>query len=250
MSAPMSFFETTPLGHIRNRSTRGIDTTDDLLGESLCMFITTFSSTLGMVIFICIVLPWFLITVVVVFTVYFYIALFYQASARELKRIDAVLRSSLYSHLSESLSGLATIRACGEGLLVDCYQSSIVSVISPLVQPMPFPTLKSMSTPSSAADEATIILKSNPSSLLWPASNLATEHEKEFEFGVTRMINHTFKILHSLRVHLIKRLIFKFDLHFTFLVPWFHHIYSGFSSIHSSIQKFFLSIFTSSETSQ
>ena len=30
------------------------------------------------------------------------------------QRIDAVLRSSLYSHFSESLSGLATIRAYGE----------------------------------------------------------------------------------------------------------------------------------------
>jgi Flp pilus assembly CpaE family ATPase len=31
-----------------------------------------------------------------------------------MQRLDAVLRSSLYSHFSESLSGLATIRAYGE----------------------------------------------------------------------------------------------------------------------------------------
>ncbi|KAF8502645.1 hypothetical protein F5888DRAFT_1109854 [Russula emetica] len=36
---------------------------------------------------------------------------FCRASARETKRLDAILRSSLYSHLSDSLSGIATIRA-------------------------------------------------------------------------------------------------------------------------------------------
>ena len=118
------------------------------------MFAATFSSILGAVILISIVLPWFLIAVFVVFIAYFYAAVFYRASARELKVcfvsytsdrwfylmcicisvwvniclcwilveyrngfnyfLDAVLRSSLYSHFSESLSGLATIRAYGE----------------------------------------------------------------------------------------------------------------------------------------
>jgi len=59
-------------------------------------------------------------------------AAFYRASAREMKvraskisgfdmfterysqRLDAILRSSLYSHFSESLSGIATIRAYRE----------------------------------------------------------------------------------------------------------------------------------------
>ena len=37
--------------------------------------------------------------------------MFYRSSAREVKRLDAVLRSSLYSHFSESLSGISTLRA-------------------------------------------------------------------------------------------------------------------------------------------
>jgi ABC-type multidrug transport system fused ATPase/permease subunit len=31
-----------------------------------------------------------------------------------MQRLDAILRSSLYSHFSETLSGIATIRAYGE----------------------------------------------------------------------------------------------------------------------------------------
>lgn len=38
----------------------------------------------------------------------------YRYSAREIKRLDNILRSSIYAHFSESLSGLATIRAYGE----------------------------------------------------------------------------------------------------------------------------------------
>jgi ABC-type multidrug transport system fused ATPase/permease subunit len=114
MNAPMSFFETTPLGRIMNRFSKDIDTVDNLLGDALRMFMGTFSSILGAIILISIVLPWFLIGVFVILLGYIWAAAFYRASARELKRLDAVLRSSLYSHFSESLSGLATIRAYNE----------------------------------------------------------------------------------------------------------------------------------------
>ncbi|KAJ3566148.1 hypothetical protein NP233_g7188 [Leucocoprinus birnbaumii] len=119
MRAPMSFFETTPLGRIMNRFAKDVDNMDNLLGDSLRLFSTTFSSILGAIILIAIVLPWFLIAVAVITLGYIYAAAFYRASARELKRLDAILRSSLYSHFSESLSGLATIRAYGE---VDRFQ--------------------------------------------------------------------------------------------------------------------------------
>lgn len=113
MHAPMSFFDTTPLGRIMNRFSKDIDTIDNLLGDSMRMFMATFSNIIGAVILVSIILPWFLIAVVSVSIVYFYAALFYRTSARELKRLDAILRSSLYAHFSESLSGLATIRAYG-----------------------------------------------------------------------------------------------------------------------------------------
>lgn len=95
------------------------------------MFTSTLASILGAIILISIVLPWFLIGVAAITLLYIWAAAFYRASARELKvgilifskyfqnltswqRLDSVLRSSLYSHFSESLSGLATIRAYKE----------------------------------------------------------------------------------------------------------------------------------------
>ncbi|KII89764.1 hypothetical protein PLICRDRAFT_39929 [Plicaturopsis crispa FD-325 SS-3] len=114
MHAPMSFFETTPLGRIMNRFSKDIDTIDNMLGEAFRMFFNTFSSIIGAIILISIILPWFLIAIVCISACYVLAAFFYRASARELKRLDAILRSSLYTHFSESLSGLTTIRAYGE----------------------------------------------------------------------------------------------------------------------------------------
>ncbi|KAG1831992.1 ABC transporter [Suillus subalutaceus] len=104
MYAPMSFFETTPLGRIMNRFAK----------DSLRMLTATASQIIGAIILISIIIPYFLIVAFFILICYYYAALFYRASARELKRLDALLRSSLYSHFSESLSGLTTIRAYGE----------------------------------------------------------------------------------------------------------------------------------------
>jgi ABC-type multidrug transport system permease subunit len=49
------------------------------------MFIGTFSNIIGAVILISIVLPWFLISVVIVSILYSMAAAFYRASAREMK---------------------------------------------------------------------------------------------------------------------------------------------------------------------
>lgn len=40
-----------------------------------------------------------------------YVGWGYQKSAQELKRLDSVTRSPIYSHFAESVAGLATIRA-------------------------------------------------------------------------------------------------------------------------------------------
>lgn len=114
MRAPMSFFDTSPLGRIMNRFSKDVDTIDNVLNDSMRMFFATASSVLGAIILIGIVEPYFVIAVVFILGLYWLAAQFYRCSAREIKRCDNLLRSSLYAHFSESLSGLATIRAYGE----------------------------------------------------------------------------------------------------------------------------------------
>ncbi|CAG8496995.1 12244_t:CDS:2 [Dentiscutata heterogama] len=114
LRAPTSFFDTTPLGRIINRFSKDVDTCDSLLSESYRMFLMTFSSVIGTFVLIVIVFVWFLIPLVPLLVLYYFAALYYRSTNRELKRLDSVLRSSLYAHFSETLTGLPTIRAYRE----------------------------------------------------------------------------------------------------------------------------------------
>ncbi|KZV74003.1 ABC transporter [Peniophora sp. CONT] len=114
MRAPMSWFDTTPLGRIMNRFSKDVDTMDNTLADSIRVFLSTVLNIFGAVILVAIVVPWFLIAIGAILILYALCAAFYRKSAREIKRLDAILRSSLYAHFSESLSGLSTIRAYGE----------------------------------------------------------------------------------------------------------------------------------------
>ncbi|KAJ7650716.1 ABC protein [Roridomyces roridus] len=112
--APMSFFDTTPMGRILGVFGKDIDTIDNTLSMSLRMFALVLSNLTGAIILISILEHYFIIPAFFIACGYNYFAAFYRASARELKRLDAMLRSVLYAHLAESLTGLPTIRSYGE----------------------------------------------------------------------------------------------------------------------------------------
>ncbi|EJD47908.1 ABC protein [Auricularia subglabra TFB-10046 SS5] len=114
--APMKFFDTTPLGRILSVFGKDIDTIDNTLSDSMRMLVLTLGNVVGSVVIITIVEHYFIIAVLFISVGYQYFAAYYRRSAREMKRLDANLRSLLYSHFSESLSGpgLATIRAYQE----------------------------------------------------------------------------------------------------------------------------------------
>ncbi|KAG8995314.1 hypothetical protein FRB94_009286 [Tulasnella sp. JGI-2019a] len=111
--APMSFFDTTPLGRILGVFGKDIDTIDNQLADSLRMTSLILASAFGSVIIITVLLHYFVLAVAVLLLGYWYFAAYYRESARELKRLDGSLRSLLYGHFSESLGGLTTIRAYG-----------------------------------------------------------------------------------------------------------------------------------------
>lgn len=104
-----------PVHTVLNRLTKDIDTLDNTLADALRMLISTIAGVVGTIVLIAIVQPYFLVAVLVVAIVYGHLAAWYQRSALMFKRIDAVLRSPLYAHFSESLSGVTVIRAYGEG---------------------------------------------------------------------------------------------------------------------------------------
>ncbi|QRV96276.1 ABC transporter transmembrane region [Ceratobasidium sp. AG-Ba] len=111
--APILFFDTTPLGRILSVLGKDIDTMDNSLSDSIRIYISTMSTLVASVIVITILEHYFIVVAVVILALYQYFAAFYRASAREVKRLDASLRSLLYSQFSESLAGVSTIRGYG-----------------------------------------------------------------------------------------------------------------------------------------
>lgn len=113
LRAPMSFFDTTPLGRITNRFSRDVDVMDNNLTDALRMYMFTIvmiTSIFGLIIAF---FHFFAVALVPLYILFVLAAGYYRASAREVKRYESVLRSHVFAKFSEGLSGVASIRAYG-----------------------------------------------------------------------------------------------------------------------------------------
>ncbi|KAG2158637.1 ABC transporter type 1, transmembrane domain-containing protein, partial [Suillus bovinus] len=99
--ASMSFFNTTLMGRILSIFGKDIDSIDNQLP-----FIITLSSVMGSIIIISVLEPYFVIAMFFIVLSYSYFTAFYRAGARQVKHLDSMLRSLLYAHFSETLTGL------------------------------------------------------------------------------------------------------------------------------------------------
>jgi ATP-binding cassette subfamily C (CFTR/MRP) protein 1 len=111
LRAPMSFFDTTPLGRITNRFSRDIDTMDNNLTDSMRMYFMTLGMIIGVFALIIAYFHFFAVALGPLFILFLCSAAFYRASAREIKRHEAVERSYVFARFSEAVSGVSTIRA-------------------------------------------------------------------------------------------------------------------------------------------
>ncbi|XP_077634923.1 ATP-binding cassette sub-family C member 2 isoform X2 [Crocuta crocuta] len=111
LQAPMSFFDTTPTGRIVNRFAGDISMVDDTLPMSLRSWILCFLGIISTLVMICTATPIFVIVIIPLGIIYTSVQMFYVATSRQLKRLDSVTRSPIYSHFSETVSGLSIIRA-------------------------------------------------------------------------------------------------------------------------------------------
>ena len=114
LRAPMSFFDTTPSGRILSRFSKDMHTIDQELTDYLDFVLFIGISVLVTVVTIAYVTPWF--TLALVPLGYFYVTIlnYFRDVSRETKRLESLSRSPVYSHFSETLGGLSTIRAYGE----------------------------------------------------------------------------------------------------------------------------------------
>ncbi|XP_069756348.1 ATP-binding cassette sub-family C member 2 isoform X2 [Narcine bancroftii] len=110
---PMSFFDTTPTGRIVNRFAKDIYTVDEAIPMSFRSWLSCFFGVLGTLLVICLATPYFAIVIVPLAVLYYFTQRFYIVTSRQLRRLDSVTRSPIYSHFGETVTGLALIRAYG-----------------------------------------------------------------------------------------------------------------------------------------
>jgi ATP-binding cassette, subfamily C (CFTR/MRP), member 1 len=113
LRAPMSFFDTTPLGRITNRFSKDVDSMDNNLTDAMRMYFLTLTMILSVFILIIVFFHYFAIALGPLFLIFLFASSYYRASAREMARHEAVLRSHVFARFGESVSGVASIRAYG-----------------------------------------------------------------------------------------------------------------------------------------
>ncbi|XP_078361824.1 ATP-binding cassette sub-family C member 4-like [Oculina patagonica] len=113
LQAPVLFFDSNPVGRIMNRFSKDVGCMDEMLPKKFLMAIQMVLLLLSTVLVPTATNPWLLFVVVPMTVVVVYISKYYLKTARELKRLESICRSPVFSHISETLNGLDTIRTRG-----------------------------------------------------------------------------------------------------------------------------------------
>ncbi|KAI8910190.1 P-loop containing nucleoside triphosphate hydrolase protein [Gorgonomyces haynaldii] len=114
LRAPVRFFDTTPIGRIMNRFSKDQDSVDNTIMPVIRIMCMNMSNAISVFAVVVYATPWFAAPFCVILVGYLYVQNIYRQTSRELKRVDSLARSPVYSFLGESLNGIATIRAYGE----------------------------------------------------------------------------------------------------------------------------------------
>ncbi|KAJ1519078.1 hypothetical protein ONE63_011320 [Megalurothrips usitatus] len=109
--ATMLFFNTNPSGRILNRFSKDLGSIDEALPKTLLDAAQCVLYYLGYI-FVAVSVKWILIVPVVILFVVFYLTrIIYLSSAKNIKRLEGMTRSPIFTYLNATIQGLSTIRA-------------------------------------------------------------------------------------------------------------------------------------------
>jgi ABC-type multidrug transport system fused ATPase/permease subunit len=112
LTLPMSFFDTQPTGRLVNRFTKDVEACDITLQGTISSFTTCMTSVcLSIVVVASVTRGAIVLALVPLLLFYSVVQRYYLATSRELKRLDSIALSPIFSSFSETLAGLTTVRA-------------------------------------------------------------------------------------------------------------------------------------------
>ncbi|XP_018576445.1 probable multidrug resistance-associated protein lethal(2)03659 isoform X2 [Anoplophora glabripennis] len=109
--ATMRFFNTNSAGRILNRFSKDMGSVDELLTSAMIDCLQIGLALVGIIVVVAVVNPWFMVPTVVIGIIFYLLRIFYLRTSRNVKRLEGVTRSPVFSHLNASLQGLTSIRA-------------------------------------------------------------------------------------------------------------------------------------------
>lgn len=111
MHFPMSFFDTNPSGRVLNRFGKEMNKVDNNLPLVVRSFSTILSRVVTTLVMVMAATPVVASFVVPIMLVYFVIQRIFVATSRQIMRLESVSKAPIYSHFSESITGVSVIRA-------------------------------------------------------------------------------------------------------------------------------------------
>ncbi|KAG7491926.1 hypothetical protein MATL_G00008620 [Megalops atlanticus] len=114
LHSTMSFFESTPSGNLLNRFSKEIDAIDCMIPDGLKMMLSYVFKLLEICIIVLLATPFAAVIILPLALLYAFIQSFYVATSCQLRRLESVSRSPIYTHFNETVQGASVIRALGE----------------------------------------------------------------------------------------------------------------------------------------
>ncbi|XP_062548884.1 ATP-binding cassette sub-family C member 10 [Armigeres subalbatus] len=105
------FFDVAPLGRILNRFSSDVYTIDDTLPFILNILLAQFFGLIGALAISLYAMPWLGLLIIPLCPIYLSLQNQYRFASRDIKRLSSNALSPLYAHFTETLQGMATIRA-------------------------------------------------------------------------------------------------------------------------------------------
>lgn len=115
VAAPIpTFFDTHTVGEVLNRFAKDLEVVDSSIPEFFLQFMTNWYQ-IGAIFVLCVwSTPYFLIFLAPMSYAFYKVYVNFACVQRDLKRLESVSRTPVYSSFSEALNGLDTIRAYGD----------------------------------------------------------------------------------------------------------------------------------------
>eukprot|EP00958_Prasinococcus_capsulatus_P002371 scaffold207_cov409-Prasinococcus_capsulatus_cf.AAC.76 len=127
LRAPLSFFHTNPLGRVLNRFSKDLGIADEFLPWVTYDFFQCLSHVVATVILICVAVPYMIAIAALLLVVFLYLREFFLATARDLKRFEAISRSPVFATFGAAIKGLPVIRAFGAS---DRFHKHFLSILN------------------------------------------------------------------------------------------------------------------------